>query len=91
MSKKKKKNDKTTTRSGLSHSLNLAIAAASLGMTMGINPSDVRATPEQVERRVKEAVAITPGAQRLAAVYVKIDDIKGESVDREKKHKKPRC
>lgn len=89
MSKKKKHIDQTTRRRGFGHSLSLAVTAASLGMTMGINPSDVLATPEQVERGVKEDSAATTETQRLAAGFMKVDDIKGESLDREKKHKKP--
>ena len=87
MSKKKKQSDQTTTRRGVSHPLSLAVAAASLGMTMGINPSDVLATPEQVEKEAKVSTAVISETQRLAAVYVKIDGIKGESSDKKKKNK----
>lgn len=61
---------------GQDPALRLAVAAAALGMTMGISPAAVLAVPA-VAVGGDSATATEP--LRLAAGYMKFDDIKGES------------
>ena len=61
------------------HALRLAVAAATLGMSMGIQPSETLATPSQVEPNPNETATKTPEPIRLAGVFAKYDGVDGES------------
>ena len=61
------------------HRLGLAVAAATLGMTMGIQPSETFATPSQAEPTPNTSATQTPEPMRLAAVFAKYDGVDGES------------
>lgn len=57
----------------------LAVAAATLGMTMGIAPSQTFATPSQAASNPTNSPTETPEPMRLTAVFAKYDGVDGES------------
>jgi len=67
MSKQKNQINQPPARGGQDHSLRLAVAAATLGMTMGVNPNDALAIPTQAEQLPIEAVSteVAPGAANI--------------------------
>lgn len=61
------------------HKLRVAVAAATLGMSMGIQPSQTLARPSQPGPSPNESAAATPEPMRLAAAFAKYDGVDGES------------
>ena len=74
MSKLKKQSTQSVNQSDTGFPLRLAIATATLGMTMGVSLSDVLAAPRQLDLRDKQ----------IATEYIKIDGVQRPAVTQAK-------